>query len=123
MSDSERRPLELPRYGNDMLGDLLASVFEPFANFDSPLFNRGDRPSLAIVQQFAWAHDGEIWAESEPGQGTQLSLRNPCLTRNPNGVISDDPPAAFGTRRVAQRYHVRSCCHSAHPPPMHSTDA
>lgn len=91
MSDSERRPLELPRYGNDMAGDLLAWVFEPFANPDSPLFNRGDRPSLAIVQQFAWAHDGEIWAESEPGQGTPLSLRIPCLTRNPSRVISDDP--------------------------------
>lgn len=57
--------------------DLLPRVFEPFGNPESPLFNRGDGLSLSIAQQIAWAHDGDIWAESEPGCGATFSLRIP----------------------------------------------
>ncbi len=54
-----------------------AMLLESFGNPESPLFNRGDGLSLAIVQQIAWAHDGDINVQSEPRRGATFSIRFP----------------------------------------------
>lgn len=63
--------------GTGISDDILPCVFEAFGNPESPLFNQGDGLSLAIVQQIAWAHDGDIRAESEGGNGATFSMRIP----------------------------------------------
>ncbi|MEX1232992.1 MAG: hybrid sensor histidine kinase/response regulator [Planctomycetaceae bacterium] len=63
--------------GAGIADDLIPRVFEPFGDPNSPLFNHGDGLSLAIAQQIAWAHNGDIWVDCDSGSGAAFSVRIP----------------------------------------------
>lgn len=57
--------------GVGMTAQQIEKIFEPFqSNFEG-----GTGLGLAIVYQIVQAHEGKIWARSNPGQGTTFVLR------------------------------------------------
>ena len=68
----------------------LALVFERFYRAD-PSRSRasgGAGLGLAIVKQLVEAHGGQVWAESEPGQGSRFVLTIPLGHDRPAGRLS-----------------------------------
>ena len=55
----------------------LPRVFEEFAQVGEPGKEEGTGLGLAICLRIVEAHDGEIWAESEPGKGTTFTFSLP----------------------------------------------
>jgi len=53
----------------------LLHIFEPFFTTR----DRGSGLGLAISYKVVEAHKGEIWADSEPGQGTTFVVKLPLL--------------------------------------------
>ena len=53
----------------------LLHIFEPFFTTR----DRGSGLGLAISYKLVEAHKGEIWADSEPGQGTTFVVKLPLL--------------------------------------------
>ena len=57
--------------GTGMTAQQIEKIFEPFqSNFEG-----GTGLGLAIVYQIVQAHEGKVWARSNPGQGTTMVLR------------------------------------------------
>lgn len=52
-------------------------LFEPFHTTRSG----GTGLGLAVVAAVATAHEGEVWVDSKPGEGSTFGLRLPCLHR------------------------------------------
>ncbi len=68
--------------GVGIAGENMPKLFEKFKQFD-----RADGPGekgtglgLAIVKGIVAAHNGKIWAESEPGKGTKITFTLPKKT-------------------------------------------
>jgi len=55
----------------------LPRIFEEFAQVGEPGKEEGTGLGLAICLRIVRAHDGEIWAESEPGKGTTFHFTLP----------------------------------------------
>ena len=62
--------------GPGMSQQLIEKVFEPFQS----QFEGGTGLGLAIVYQIVQAHEGKVWARSQPGQGSVFVLRLRRLT-------------------------------------------
>jgi signal transduction histidine kinase len=57
----------------------LSRIWQPFFQSDATLARQrhGAGLGLAIVRHFVEAHDGEVYIDSEPGQGTRVGLLLP----------------------------------------------
>ena len=81
--------------GPGVEGERLAQWFDPFFTTKSGGMGMG----LPISQTILENHDGRIWAESEPGQGTVFHVALPLAeipaAEDPEPV----PPTAIGTTR------------------------
>lgn len=73
---------------------LLERIFEPFFTTRP----QGTGLGLAVVQAIARAHQGAVWVESEPGQGSTFGLRFP---------LWDAAGAAANTARVTHHHGAR----------------
>ena len=66
--------LEVRDTGAGIDPELLPHVFDRFVKGDA---SRGSGLGLAIARQLVAAHDGDIEAESRPGEGTTIRFRLP----------------------------------------------
>jgi signal transduction histidine kinase len=66
--------LEVRDTGGGIDPALLPHVFDRFVKGDA---SRGSGLGLAIARQLVAAHDGDIEAESRPGEGTTIRVRLP----------------------------------------------
>jgi len=64
-------------------------VYLPWATDRPPT---GTGLGLAISENIMRAHDGRIWAESIPGEGSQFIFRLPISTETPQGALPDVVP-------------------------------
>ncbi|RYY29521.1 MAG: hybrid sensor histidine kinase/response regulator [Sphingobacteriaceae bacterium] len=71
----------------------LQSVFERFYQVDMPagLLNQGSGIGLSISSEFVKMHSGELYAESEPGNGSCFTIKLPI--RLEADFVNDAPPA------------------------------
>jgi two-component system phosphate regulon sensor histidine kinase PhoR len=60
----------------------LPHVFERFYKADRSRTQSGTGLGLAIAKHIVQAHDGKIWAESEPGKGSVFSFSLPLKPKN-----------------------------------------
>ena len=62
-------------------------IFQPFEQLDSTIRRRygGTGLGLSISKGFVEAHDGEMWVESQEGQGTTFFFRLPLELPTPSG--------------------------------------
>jgi len=61
--------------GHGMAPEELRRVFQPFYTTKAP--GRGTGLGLAIVDHIVRAHNGQVVAESAPGQGTTMRIHLP----------------------------------------------
>ncbi|HEY58602.1 MAG TPA: hybrid sensor histidine kinase/response regulator [Anaerolineae bacterium] len=61
--------------------EALSRIFEPFYQADQSTARRfgGLGLGLAVVKEIVQVHNGRVWAESEPGQGTTVWVRFPLM--------------------------------------------
>lgn len=71
--------------GVGMTADQLATVFEPFVQFDNALTRqeKGTGLGMPISRDLARGMDGDLTVESEPGIGTEFLLVLPTDTTAP----------------------------------------
>ncbi|MGI4749270.1 MAG: hybrid sensor histidine kinase/response regulator transcription factor [Janthinobacterium lividum] len=75
--------------------DKLEHIFERFYQVNMPerLLNQGSGIGLSISSEFVKMHSGEIYAESEPGNGTCFTVQLPIRIEN-DFVLTDAPVAS-----------------------------
>ncbi|RLA86681.1 MAG: hypothetical protein DRG58_11795 [Deltaproteobacteria bacterium] len=74
--------------GSGMAADILESLFEKYperANLSARHGAAGSGLGLYICKTIVEAHQGQIWAESQPGQGTRIHVRLPTAPADPPG--------------------------------------
>jgi signal transduction histidine kinase len=76
--DGERARLRVQDTGIGIAPEHLQRVFEPFVQLETASRNRGVGLGLAISRELARAMDGELTAESAPGQGSTFILELPA---------------------------------------------
>jgi len=70
--------------GKGIHPDVLPRIFEPF--FTTKVFGKGTGLGLSQVYGFAKQSNGGIWVDSEPGQGTCMTLCIPLLVNGEGEV-------------------------------------
>jgi PAS domain S-box-containing protein len=75
----DRAALEVRDTGVGIPADQLEAIFEPFTQVGRSLtsHHEGTGLGLAISRELARAMGGDLWAESEPGQGSTFTLTLP----------------------------------------------
>ncbi|MGI9238617.1 MAG: sensor histidine kinase [Woeseiaceae bacterium] len=73
--------------GAGMPADVLPNILDPF--FTTKEVGKGTGLGLSIVDQIVTKHDGEILIESEPGEGTCVTVSLPISKRDPKIVDLD----------------------------------
>lgn len=63
--------------GPGIPADILASVFDKFASRGNGGRKTGPGLGLSIVERFVKLHDGEVFIDSKPGEGTVVKVRIP----------------------------------------------
>ncbi len=80
--------------GPGMPAQQTEKIFEPFQSS----FEGGTGLGLAIVYQIVQAHEGKVWARSEPGKGTSFVLRLRRLQSSVVGAPAASANAVEGAR-------------------------
>lgn len=78
-SDATTAIVSIADTGPGILPDDLPHVFERFYKADKARSTMGTGLGLAIAKHIVQAHGGEIWAESEPDQGSTFSFKLPTV--------------------------------------------
>ena len=73
-------------------------LFEPF--FTTKEVGKGTGLGLSICFGIISQHEGTIWAESEPGQGTTFVVELPFIQEKPSEI---DPNASIGDPRISSK--------------------
>ena len=73
--ESDRVRMTITDNGDGFASDLSEAAFEPLRRLTST--GAGQGIGLAICQRIVDRHGGEMWAESEPGTGTTITLSLP----------------------------------------------
>jgi signal transduction histidine kinase len=82
--EDNRIRFEVRDRGQGIPLEALEKIFERFARFDSEGVAEGYGLGLAIVRDFVELHQGRIWAESKPGEGSKFIFEIPKDIRNFN---------------------------------------
>ncbi len=90
---NDRVQVEVRDSGMGIQPEELPYIFDPFYRVEKSRPRNGDKSGgvglgLAIVKGLVEAHDGKIWVESDPGQGTLFTFTLPKKgeSRNQQGV-------------------------------------
>ncbi len=70
--------------GIGISGDTLARIFDPF--FTTKPVNKGSGLGLSISHGIVKEHNGNIWAESTPGEGTTFVIELPVAKEGPSAL-------------------------------------
>lgn len=76
-SSSDVVEVKVTDSGQGMSAETLARAFEPFFSTKEP--GRGSGLGLVVARQIVTDHGGTIEVASEPGHGTEFTIRLPCL--------------------------------------------
>lgn len=85
--------------GQGMSQATLTRIFEPF--YTTKPVGKGAGLGLSMVYGIIKRHDGYVWAESRPGQGTTMRLYLPAASAERGGRLP--PPPTSGARDLPNR--------------------
>jgi signal transduction histidine kinase len=68
--------------GPGIAADLLPRIFEPYWTSKVAKDQKGLGLGLAICRSIMLAHGGQVWAESQPGEGSTFHLLLPVAARD-----------------------------------------
>ncbi len=110
--DARRLILEVVDTGIGMTEEQAATVFDPFVQADNSITRRfgGTGLGLAISKKFAAAMQGDLYARSIPGAGSQFFLELDIVSEGPISLISAEQILATSTE------HQKSDSQSWHFP-------
>jgi signal transduction histidine kinase/CheY-like chemotaxis protein len=85
-------------------------LFEPFHQLDSSIRRRhgGSGLGLSISRRFVEMHGGEMWLESQVGEGTTFFFRLPIETPLPADLFEGDSVRRWFSPYSEHEYQVRS---------------
>ena len=75
--DSNSVKIVVDDTGVGIPGEFLSDIFEEYMRAPSGNGSRGFGLGLAVVRQIVAAHEGKIWAESQPGEGSAFTVLIP----------------------------------------------
>ena len=89
----DRIEVQVADTGNGMAKGILDKALDPF--FTTKEIGKGTGLGLALVDSAVRAHHGQLEIQSEPGQGTRVTIRFPaCVPGTPAQALAAAPPAA-----------------------------
>jgi signal transduction histidine kinase len=74
--------------GPGIAGDLQSRIFDPFFTTKSP--GKGTGLGLSVCHGIISEHDGQIWVESTPGEGTRFYVQIPVVPFGRSGMQDAD---------------------------------
>ncbi|MBX3174780.1 MAG: response regulator [Gemmatimonadaceae bacterium] len=126
--DEPRVRLSVRDNGSGVPAEVRARVFEPF--FTTKGERRGTGLGLWLVREIVQGVGGRIALDSQPGEGTVVSIHFPAIPEPPSGdaavpatraphdapglrvlLVDDEPAVRYVTRRLLERngFHVDDC--------------
>ncbi len=88
--------------GRGIAPDKLKRAFEVFDRLDEEELTHGSGLGLAVSKKFVELHEGRMWIESTPGQGTCVSFALPLPTQDerlPLGALRLSQPSGHESER------------------------
>jgi two-component system NtrC family sensor kinase len=76
--------------GPGIAGDLQSRIFDPFFTTKSP--GKGTGLGLSVCHGIISEHDGQIWVESTPGEGTRFYVQIPVVDFEESDTQATDTP-------------------------------
>ena len=84
-------------------------VFQPFQRVHGNVAS-GEGMGLAIIQRIVERHDGDVWLESSPGEGTTFFVTLPAAATTATDHPHDEQPSATDERKHEHGFRTLSDC-------------